>query len=97
MAAVFKAGVRGMGMSDVAFAAALAGLQDTVFLTAAVGLGAECEDAVSMLCLASGVYDPAPPGGALEGRQLQVRCRACTRALAPGSWCLDLLWQTPGP
>ena len=68
-----KSGVRGAGANNACYADALRGLRHLVHMTAALDLQAECEDAVSMLCVATGAYSPAPPGSLDEARQLQAR------------------------
>lgn len=54
------------------FFAALQAARDLVYMTGTLGMHALCEDFVSMLCIASGVYSPAPPHSPEEGRQLQA-------------------------
>ena len=77
IAEALKAGLRAGSAADATYATALAGVRHEVHMTAAMGMDAQCEDAVSMLCMATGVYAPAPPGSKAEARQLQVRLASC--------------------
>lgn len=76
IAEALKAGLRAAAAADTTYASALAGLRQQVHLTAIMGMDAQCEDAVSMLCVATGIYAPAPPASKAEHRQLLVRSLA---------------------
>lgn len=70
MLAALKGGLRSAG---AAHSPALLGMRPLIHVTATMGMELQCEDAVAMLCMAAGVYSPAPPESALAERQLQVR------------------------
>jgi hypothetical protein len=53
----------------------LTGLRLAIRMSCAAGHHAFTDDAISMLCTATGVYSPAPPGSSHEARQLQVSAK----------------------
>lgn len=58
--------------SQKVYGMSLTGLRLAIRMSCASGHHAFTDDAISMLCIATGVYSPAPPGSPLEARQLQV-------------------------
>lgn len=58
--------------SPKVYVMALTGLRLAIRMSCASGHHAFTDDAISMLCTATGVYSPAPPGSAHEARQLKV-------------------------
>jgi hypothetical protein len=77
---------------NATFSAALKSVRDLIFMTGAMGLHALCEDFVSMLCIASGVYSPAPRNSPEEGRQLQALHTLLDVALGPEAEHLGSAW-----
>lgn len=67
-----REGLRMGAQSSKVYVMALTGLRLAIRMSCAAGHHAFTDDAISMLCTATGVYSPAPPGSALESRQLQV-------------------------
>jgi hypothetical protein len=57
------------------FKMTLTGLRLAIRMSCGAGHHAFTDDAISMLCTATGVYSPAPPASPMEARQLQV-CRS---------------------
>lgn len=67
-----KEGLRMGAQSPKLYGMALSGLRLAIRMSCAAGHHAVTDDAISMLCTATGVYSPAPPGSPHEARQLQV-------------------------
>ena len=58
--------------SPKVYVMALTGLRLAIRMSSAAGHHAFTDDSISMLCTATGVYSPAPPGSPHEARQMQV-------------------------
>lgn len=98
LAEILKEGVRvpqGAAASDAVssvYASALEGCRHLIALTARFGMHALCEDAVSMLCVASGVFSPAPHGSPQEARQVRALEVLIAIALGPDGLHLGAAW-----
>jgi hypothetical protein len=71
-----REGLRMGAQSPKIYMMALTGLRLAIRMSCAAGHHTFTDDAISMLCTATGVYSPAPPGSPHEARQLQARLPA---------------------
>jgi hypothetical protein len=89
---VLKEGLRIGAEDEATYSSALSGLRHLVHMTSAAAMHAQCEDAVSMLCMATGVYSPALPGTFQEARQVQALQTLIDIALRPEGMHLGSAW-----